>query len=511
MIIIKNITRFFLIICIYFSVGCSKKGSDTIDPILARIGSKTITVNEFIYRAEYTPRPVYCRGSTYIHKKIVLNSLIAEKMLALEAGDDNEFITNNNVQAYIKGRREQAMREILYTKDAYETVVLDTPQILETLNLSERVYSITYVFFKEYSSAKSFIANVPKLDTLAINQQMGFPTPENLQTRTVSWNETEHDSVLHALYTKPIVVGQVLGPLKIEKENYLVLYVNGWKEKLIITDKQFQSRWVDISGYYKRQSAQRNYDEIIQMVMRGRSIIFERNTFSKFIDILAPIYLDTGGNNGMALNSILRPEIDGELGYNSSNNDLKSLYRNVLFRLDDRIWTVENFFEKLKSHPLVFRKKTIENHEFGEQLKYAIVDLITDHYLTEKAYKSGYNNNNSVLRTEQMWKDNINALYEKNRILNDCELDSSIGSNYARLIKTYLDPVVDSLQAKYSESVKINTDIFENLKLSRIDMIVAQDNLPYPVKVPSFPLLTTDHILDYGVKKVLKEEMGISD
>ena len=136
--------------------------------------------------------------------------------------------------------------------------------------------------------------------------------------------------------------------------------------------------------------------------------------------------------------------------------------------------------------------------------------MITDHYLTEKAYKSGYNNN-SVLRTEQMWKDNINALYEKNRILNDCELDSSIGSNYARLIKTYLDPVVDSLQAKYSESVKINTDIFENLKLSRIDMIVAQDNLPYPVKVPSFPLLTTDHILDYGVKKVLKEEMGISD
>ena len=115
-----------------------------------RIGEKTITENEFIYRAEYTPRPAYCRGSTNIHKKIVLNSLIAEKLLALEAGEDNEFIQSKNVQAYIKGRREQAMREILYTKDAYETVILDTTQILETLNLSGRTYSNTYDYFKDY-------------------------------------------------------------------------------------------------------------------------------------------------------------------------------------------------------------------------------------------------------------------------------------------------------------------------------------------------------------------------
>lgn len=510
MIISKNITRFFLIICICFSVGCSKKGSDTIDPILARIGEKTITANEFIYRAEYTPRPVYCRGSTYIHKKIVLNSLIAEKLLALEAGEDNEFITSNNVQAYIKGRREQAMREILYTKDAYETVVLDTQQILEILNLSGRTYSITYISFKNYSSAKSFITNVPKLDTLTINQQRGFPVHENLRTRTASWNETEHDSVLHALYTKPVVVGQVLGPLKIEKENYLVLYVNGWKNTPIITDKQFKSRWVDISGYYKRQSAQRNYDEIIHNVMRGRSIIFERNTFSKFIDILAPIYLDSGDNSRMALNSILRPEIDGELEYSSSKNDLKSLYQNVLFRLDGRIWTVEKFLEKLKSHPLVFRKKTIQNHEFGEQLKYAIVDVITDHYLTEKAYKSGYNNINSVQRIEWMWKDHINALYERNRILSNCSTDS-ISSNYLQLIQTYLNPMVDSLQAKYSNRIEIDTDILENLKLSRIDMMVSQDNLPYPVKIPSFPLLTTDHMLNYGTKKISSRGVCISD
>ena len=508
--IIKSITRFFLIVCIYFSAGYSKKGLDKIDPILVRIGEKTITENEFIYRAEYTPRPVYCRGSTYIHKKIVLNSLIAEKLLALEAGEDNKFITSNNVQAYIKGRREQVMREILYTKDAYETVVLDTQQILETLNLSGRTYSITYVYFKEYSYAKSFISNVPKLDSLTINKEMDLPAHENLQTRTVSWNETEHDSVFQALYTKAVVVDQILGPLKIGKDNYLVLYVNGWKDALIITDKQFQNRWLDISSYYKRQSAQRNYDEIISTVMRGKSIIFEQSTFFKFTDILASIYLGAPDNR-VDLNNFLRPGVDKEFKYSLSKNDLESIYQNVLFRLDGRIWTVDNFLEKLKSHPLVFRKKTIQNHEFGEQLKYAIIDVISDHYLTQEAYKRGYNNIYTVQRIERMWQDKINALYEKNRILSNCQVDNNLRSNDLQLIQTCLDPIVDSLQAKYSEFIEIDIDIFENLKLSRIDMLVFNENIPYPVKIPSFPLITTDHIIDYGTKKMSRWEENIPD
>ena len=127
--------------------------------------------------------------------------------------------------------------------------------------------------------------------------------------------------------------------------------------------------------------------------------------------------------------------------------------------------------------------------------------MITNYYLTQKAYKSGYNNINSVQRIEQMWLDYINALYKKKQILSNSPMDSSIKSNSLQLIQTYLDPVVDSLQAKYSEFIEIDIDIFENVELTRIDMLVYQDNLPYPIKIPSFPMLTTDHILDYGARK----------
>ena len=51
---------------------------------LIRIDNKEITKNDFIKRAEYTIRPSYCKSNNNIHKKIILNSIIAEKLMSLE-------------------------------------------------------------------------------------------------------------------------------------------------------------------------------------------------------------------------------------------------------------------------------------------------------------------------------------------------------------------------------------------------------------------------------------------
>jgi len=58
---------------------CSKEDKDTPrssieipeDNIIAKVGDRIITVDEFIKRAEYTVRPAYCRGDNIIHKKII--------------------------------------------------------------------------------------------------------------------------------------------------------------------------------------------------------------------------------------------------------------------------------------------------------------------------------------------------------------------------------------------------------------------------------------------------------
>ena len=94
-----------------------------------------------------------------------------------------------------------------------------------------------------------------------------------------------------------------------------------------------------------------------------------------------------------------------------------------------------------------------------------------------------------------MWKDNLIAMYERNKIVENASADSLTDM---QTVEQLLNPVIEELQAKYSDQIEINTDIFEQLKLTSIDMFVVQQNVSFPVIVPQFPLLTTLNKLNYG-------------
>ena len=61
-----------------------------------------------------------------------------------------------------------------------------------------------------------------------------------------------------------------------------------------------------------------------------------------------------------------------------------------------------------------------------------------------------------------------------------------------------LDTYIDKLQEKYSDVIEINIEEYKKIKLTSIDFLALQKNVPYPIIVPSFPQITTDYHLDYG-------------
>ena len=63
-----------------------------------------------------------------------------------------------------------------------------------------------------------------------------------------------------------------------------------------------------------------------------------------------------------------------------------------------------------------------------------------------------------------------------------------------------MNPKIDSLQNVYSDQIEINMEAFEKIELTSTDMMVIQRGVPYPILVPSFPVITSDNKLDYGRK-----------
>ena len=132
-----------------------------------------------------------------------------------------------------------------------------------------------------------------------------------------------------------------------------------------------------------------------------------------------------------------------------------------------------------------------------DRFRLAIIDFIQDKFLTEKAYSMSLDKSFEVIQSASIWKDSFLA-YQSSLLF-----DKSATSDN-RHIK--MKPIIDKLQDEYDSSIFINSDLFERIKISKVDMFVTQNNVPYPVVVPNFPSYTDDSYLNYGSKLDMDHE-----
>ena len=118
-------------------------------------------------------------------------------------------------------------------------------------------------------------------------------------------------------------------------------------------------------------------------------------------------------------------------------------------------------------------------------------------HITKKAYELSLDKHFSVVSSEQKWDDYIKATIVKESLV---ALKNDSNSS-----KSLLRSNIDSLQKCYDGIIQIDTDKFEKIELSKIEMSVMFLNQPYSKLEPDFPILTDDHFLDYGSKVVFND------
>ena len=462
--------------------------------ILAKVGNKTISLNEFIGRAEYTIRPNYCKGNHNIHKKIVLNSILAEKMFALEAGDTNALAKNEHFQRYIEGRKQQAMRQWLYHKQGVEKVTLDKDEIKKIYKLAGRRYRVNYFNINNDSLAeiigKELKGNTESFRSIYFKLSGLDTIPE----REVDYNIQESEIIHNALFAEPLNVGDVIGPLKTEDGSHVFIKINGWTDSHVLNENAVSQRYRDVKEDLTRKKAEKIYEQYAAQIMKGKRIDFYPDTFNKLAKIIGTHYF---AQREQEKERFLDRSFDRELKDQQPEIgiEIEDIKDEPLFRVDGKTWTVQDFNVEVEIHPLMYRNIKMAKTEFASQFRLAIVDMIRDKYLTEDAYKKGYDKVDLVKRNTEMWRDASIALFHKSQYLK--KVSSGEEDSFV-LIQKYLNPYVDKLQQKFSDVTEINIKEFEKLNLTRTDMFVTQSNVPFPVMVPSFPQLTTDHKLDYG-------------
>ena len=487
------------IVILVLSAGCESPSAARIsdpEPVLARVGSKTISVGEFIRRAEYTPRPPYCRGDTYIHKKIILNSLIAEKLFALEAGDDNPLLQSKPVAAALAGRREQAMRQWLYHVEGASKVETDTLALARLVRNMGRTYEIHYLSLPDSTMAWQLWARL--LVTGTDLQSIYQDSLQEIPQRMVGWNENEHPRLLEILFEGEVAPDTLLAPVSTAPDLHILIQIDSWTDQPAITQQEIQNRTHRAVDHILTREGHRHYHRFTRSIMAGKSINFNPECFFSVVDLIAPLYLTSAEEqeSEVQVRQWGQAEVPRETVVNQ--DEFARMLPQVLFTIDGEEWTFGDFLVQLRRHPLVFRRLKFPHQEFGEQYKLAIVDMITDHFLTREAYRRGYDRQPVVERYAGMWQDQTNARFFIDAHLRAAGVDSTLASDYHLIIDDYLAPVIEDLQQKYSDQVVINFSLLDSIRLSRIDMVATRPRDPFPRVVPDFPMVTKDNILDYG-------------
>ena len=480
---------YFLFILFLF-LSCAKKPSVPEEVILARVGEKLITIQDFIRRSEYTIRPDYCRQDNYIHKKIVLNSLIAEKLTSLEFEKQNSKFQSEDSEKYFKGRREQAMRQMLYFNEYFSKVNIPPDKIQSNLKLASRRVNLQFLNLPDESIAKK----VQELDRkgVAFDSIHSAIWGGKAPNKEIGWFDREQEYIHKAVFDTNVKKGDLLGPFLTDENTHVLLKINSWTESVPITSSDQNLLWKDIDEKLTENKAKKEYLSWVQELMSNKKINFNSEIFYKYAEHAADYFFKMDSAKKQMFNQVLwdDPEIDNN-SFSYKENKLSE--DEIIFDYEGSPWSIKKLNQQLQSHPYVFRKRKMKRNEFPEQLRYAIADLMRDMEITKTSYNKGYNNRWNVKAYEEMWKD----VHKSKTYLSSLRKKTKEIENQDAWLN-FMNPKIDSLQERYSDKIQINMDAFEKIKLTQTDMMVIQRGVPYPIIVPSFPIITSDNKLNYG-------------
>ncbi|VAX18130.1 hypothetical protein MNBD_IGNAVI01-1945 [hydrothermal vent metagenome] len=477
--IVKFILPFLFITLLFLS--CGKKAKRKVDPkyIVAVIGKDTIFVNDIIMRSEYNVRPPYCDNDKMYDKRVILNSLIAEHLYAMET-DKNVFSENKIYSARLQGMKEQFMREKLIQVDVVDKIKIPQKEIDQAYINSKKIISTEAVFipkgFDPEVMYKAVQKGVPfnKLAEL-------YPGVSKVVKKSVKWGSMDEEAQ-KAIFNKNVRKGTVIKPLP-AKDGYRLIKVTGWVEEVEMSpgniNQQKESIRSKIMDYY----IQKNYKEYAQDVMHGKRIDYFKDGWNALVKILQPLYVHSKDSTGQLRND----EIDKFL---SDNNT-------VLMNIDGKNWTIKDLINAMKIHPLEISEQKLTSETFPFKLQAAIAGLITDTYFTNIAYDRGYDKSYDVNRKVKQWDRYYKASYQRDKVLAEANYNDTLTINYFKAFEKYLNPYFEKLKRKYDSEIRYNPKALESIKLTNLQTVTYKEKGPYKEVVPPFPLITNSNKTNY--------------
>ena len=360
--------------------------------VLATVGNKNITRQEFVLAYEFAPK-----SKTQPGKKIAFNSvlenMIDQLLLAEEGyrrGLDTDPVINRITDFY---KRAAIVRELFLKHVRNSVDVSEREKRLAYKKMKTSLYTKHYVF-KNKDNIEQFIKNPEDISHSPIHTGLETVQLDKYgYVDRVHWNSIDRriEDILFQLEVNELSTPYFDGAL------YHIFKVVEKEYDSILTENDFYSRSPSIEKVIRRRQEHAVAFNYVQSIMNSQNLIIRSNTLKK----LTGLFWESFKNSGKITHVPTTREIE------KLTTGKDDFIRETIATFDSGAWTVGDFLFNYELNPVEISYKHKQSVRSG--LKQTIATLVRDYVLSERGIKEGLDSTPSVLQEEQNWKNKLLA------------------------------------------------------------------------------------------------------
>ena len=399
-VIYKNVT-YVLLISSFFA--CTRPIDK--EPVLATVGNREITKQEFILRAESSPLP-QLRGGNRDKTAQLLEILIGEKLMALEA-ECVGLDSNRTFYEITSFAEELAVARELYLEEVRDKVEIDRQEIELTAGKMSESRTVAFVLSPQKEMSESYRQRLLKGESFAmLLQDIYGSAADTLGNRmTISWGEGEAvlDDVIFDLR-----MGEVSQVVPTSR-GFAVLILENRKRKAIQTETDYANILHRAEKVLRARRETSRSGEFVSDFMSDKAVHLEENVFPEFAEAILRQIDFKDENKDMPQKQNILPSHEIDL----VKQGLADRHNEILVRFKGGDWTIGEVINRWRlcnlpldlSSPEKCRRSIVRNLSI----------MIRDKFLADEGRKRGYHKRASVRSEVGMWRDHYLYIFLKEK------------------------------------------------------------------------------------------------
>ncbi len=401
----------FLFIFFYLTCG---KTTDSNQVVVARVGNRNITVEDFRYNYEFG-LPHLKQGPD--RKRSYLDFMIKEQILSLD-GYRLGLDKTKRVQMLEKELLDELLVEELFRKEVNEKIKISPEEIKEAITKSKVKWKLRYWSEPNLEYANSVCQAMRHRGYSAVISDILNSNPEvnlkldEFETDYLTWLDVSPE-LLSAI--KDLPIGEISDPVEMNGVYHIFQIADIRREPL--TDYEFQSK----AGTYKKiiyyRKLQKKAAKFVSSYMTPKNVVTKGDAFRKLSDAVMEWDKNREENHNNFSDAIKETK-----DKDSALFKLKNSLHQTLVTFEKTKWTIKDFIGRFNFNSIKAESK--EKNSFRSVLNQQIALTVRNHFFINDARKNDLHKSPTVKKQLQDWRDKwvyeeVRRFYTKNLKISD--------------------------------------------------------------------------------------------